>query len=537
MACGCGKPKCNGSIESNVGCCGNVSKATPLSSCGTVTGACSEDHCQTIINQQFLASLKVLNSWNVPDCGGAASLSVIGLKAIAIGSNLWAEQYGYFEVIGFNADTQIITVQNNCIDGNAPAGTNIPACSEFTVTDPPLADGGGGQPSLFPYVAVDFTAPNIDTCLLITVTTVNGLVVGKNVQIGSGIYRIESIPDGTHITICNDGDGITPGTAVIAKNPANQFQYPIILIDANPCTNDEVTTGCLVVCNNNIMSPLGNVADGLPLAGSIPMVQEDGSCEVAFEFLNIPTRTCTVLLCCLTLVSGEDTYVIRVADTSEFNVGDILQIGTRTDRFTITDIIDGTHFEATVDPVPGATIDIDTGTSVCIVDCCEILEATINELLPDPTAFVGEGAASNAGAFTIESGTPTYAGDEVSVVVANPSTVRTFRGVVNVHSALIDAQGEDANTDQLVFEHILHYGNSSPAGPVIGGDQTYFFKTDAQHPIRSVVGWSEGFTIAPGGSLTWFAKGSLSWAEEGASKLVVGIGGLSIKLVVTGSAI
>lgn len=537
MACGCGKPNCNGSIESNVGCCGNVSKATPLSSCGTVKNACAEDHCQTIINQQFIATLKILNSWNVPDCGGAATLSVIGLKGIAIGANLWAEQYGYYEVIGFNADNGQITVQNNCIDGNSPEGTNVPACTEFTVTDPPLADGGGGQPSLFPYVAIDFTAPNDGDCILITVTTVNGLVVGKNVQIGSGTYRVSSIPDGTHITICNDGEGITPGTAVIAKNAANQFQYPIILIDANPCTNDEVTSGCIVVCNGDIMSPLGNTTAGQPLAGSVPMVQEDGSCEVAFEFLDIPTRTCATLLCCLTLVSGEDTYVIRVSDTSEFTVGDILQIGTRTDRFTITDIIDATHLEAVVDPVPGATVDIDEGTSICIVDCCEILEGQIEQML----VLTGNVEADPLGSpVLLSSGGTTEALGAVEILsITNTSTLHAMWFHIHMFCEML-FEIENGATDPVQFSPKLHYSLTlNPPPAVVGApEQLGVLHGDGSIGVTRFLAFSSiAGPVFAGGTVNFVFRASVEWLGFNTAEINVPVNSLRPNMTAFGVAV
>ncbi len=55
------------------------------------------------------------------------------------------------------------------------------------------------------------------------------------VQIGDGEYRISAIPDSTTLTICNDGDGITPGTTVEARTTSGLYQYPIVsLVDCCP---------------------------------------------------------------------------------------------------------------------------------------------------------------------------------------------------------------------------------------------------------------------------------------------------------------
>jgi hypothetical protein len=136
------------------------------------------------------------------------------------------------------------------------------------------------------------------------------------------------------------------------------------------------------------MQPLG--ATGL-LAGMVPMLTDDDSCNAAYTFLNVPTKTCSTLLCCLTLLNGNaGPYTIRVADSSQFTIGDILQIGSRTDRFTVTNIIDATHIQATVNPVPVGNQDIDAGTSICIVDCCEIIQDQLHIFLTKPRNLVHE---------------------------------------------------------------------------------------------------------------------------------------------------
>lgn len=513
MTCSkCKKVYCYGN------CCGNVSPATPMQPYCPPQYACQEDHCQQIINQQFAAALKVTNSWNVPACGESATLYIQGIILAAVGSYLWSSNYGYFEIVSYDADTNQVVVENPCFDGNAAEGTTVPACTLFVVTDGPIAAAGSGAPSIYPYVAVDFTAPADSTCLLITVTNVNGLVVGKNVQIGAGTYRVNSIPDGTHIEVCNDGEGITPGTAVFAKNAAGQFQYQITLIDANPCTNPAVNDGCLVVCKDDNLQPLSQ--DGI-LAGMVPMVIADGECDVQFVFLDVPTRTCATLGCCLTLVPGTTTYVITVSDSSEFQVGDVLQIGTRTDRWTVDDIIDGTHIEATTDTNPAAVEEIAEGTSICIVDCCEQIENTINELLPDPVT-VNQAVQVNDGSVTLDTGNTTLVGTIGQITVVNPSSVRDLQLTLTLNSFLSDAQGEDANTDMLIFDHRIYLATANPPPTaIIGGDQSYFFKDDTQHPVFSQRVWTFNTTITAGQTVTYYFKTELEWKEAGASKLVL----------------
>jgi len=530
----CKKSNCYGN------CCGNVSPATPLQPYCPPQYSCPEDHCQMIINQQYASALKIDNSWNVPDCGGSATLHVTGLTAVSIGSFLWASPYGYFEIVGFNAETGNITIENICADGNAPVGSAIPACSYFIISDGPIEAGGSGQPSLFPYVAVDFTAPENGNCLLITVTTVNGLVVGKNVQISSGTYRVNAIPDGTHIEICNDGFGVVPGTAVIAKNAANQFQYPVILVDANPCTNPEVDDGCLIVCKDNIMSPLG----GMLLAGSVPVVQADGECGVAFQLLEVPTRTCATITCCLTLVPGTLVYVIAVSDSSQFTIGDVLQIGTRTDRYTVDVIIDGTHIQVTVDTDPGSVTEIAPGTSICIIDCCEALTTYVDSDAYKCSDFQNEvlfdidQVFSAAAIQTLNAGNPSYYTPSQILVVNNPSTCRNMRVFVQQEVYLF-GNAQDGNTNLLNID--LRAGYSIVANPppdVMGGGFHLFPRDDADHQYT----FTRTFTsaagpVAPGGVVNIVHRAGAVWTGGGASAFAIDPAALWSRIAVFGVAV
>lgn len=278
MSCGCGCGSMNpcGNAQENfvdASGCGNVVPATPYGgSC--CDSACPEDHCQKTYIQQFFASIRIDTSFNIPECGGTAYISVVNLKAIAIGSNIWNKDFGYFEVTAFNLATGQVTIRNNCVTGNSAPGSLVPGCTEFTVVDPP-SDSDSTQATLFPYVAVDFTAPPVSpapgSTINITVTNVNGLAVGKDIAIGSGEYLLAGVVDATHITITNSGLGLIPGTSVIALNFAGQYQYPIIQVDINPCSNPEITTGgTLLTCSNSHMAPLAGWTSWTPTVAGGP---------------------------------------------------------------------------------------------------------------------------------------------------------------------------------------------------------------------------------------------------------------------------
>lgn len=237
-------------------CCGLPASPTPYYVGGV---ACKENHTQNIYYNQFNAGLTIKSAWNIPQCGGSAILSIPELVSITIGANLWHPIYGYFEVIAFDSDSRLITVQNNCLSDNAPVGSSVPECTTFTIT-PPRCCEDINQNGVF--VAYDFTAPDEDDCIDITLTSLEGLIAGNDAQIGSGIYFLQDVKSNNVVTICNQGQGITPGTPVIAKNVAGDYQYPVVSITVNSCTQDNVDAGVPLVCFEDHIKPLGGGGTG-----------------------------------------------------------------------------------------------------------------------------------------------------------------------------------------------------------------------------------------------------------------------------------
>src|SRR4029078_7777850 len=88
---------------------------------------------------------------------------------------------------------------------------------------------------------LDFTAPAVSSCTTITVTSTTTLRAGDVISIGTGSYSIDTILSDTVMTICNDGDGITPGTVVVAQDGAGNFQYPIAVL--SNCCDDILGAG------------------------------------------------------------------------------------------------------------------------------------------------------------------------------------------------------------------------------------------------------------------------------------------------------
>lgn len=229
------------------------------SSCSPFSApACPENHAVETIVERFDASVQISNSWTIPDCNGTATLIVPDLVVAAIGSFLWHPDYGYFEIVSFDTDTGELLVRNNCTEGNAAAGTEVPSCTTFIVSDPPC-------PSILevtPFVALDFTAPDVSDCVQIGVTSTIGLVAGQTIEISTGQYELNAIISDSVIEICNEGDGITPGTLVEALDGSGNFQYPITVVEVNVVFSDS-TVGAIV----NISS--GNVDEEIECGVSI----------------------------------------------------------------------------------------------------------------------------------------------------------------------------------------------------------------------------------------------------------------------------
>lgn len=298
--CGSGCSSCN-----STPCCCSSNSATPAPFYGGCnTPQCTENHCQQIIYNYFATAICIQYAFNMPDCGETASIYFQNVKVLTTGSYLWNADFGYLEVISFNPQTGQTTVKNNCQEGNASIGTNIPACTCFDVVDPPNLDNDPGD---FPYVATDFVAPNNGDCITINVTSVNGLSEGGKIAIATGFYVLDSIVSPTQIRICNEGEGITPGTTVIALDEAGQYQYPITTIQNNPCTSDSVEDGVVVGCASGILSPLET-----PAEGDVLVVSDVGDSLSKFVTAGLTSDNDSIAAVPTETIAATDTYTTAV---------------------------------------------------------------------------------------------------------------------------------------------------------------------------------------------------------------------------------
>lgn len=369
---------------------------------------CAEDNCERIYQQQFYFSVCPELSWNVPACGFTSILSVPGVQGATVGSFLWHPNFGYFEITSVDSDKGQIGIVNNCTEGNASPGTQIPVCTCFVVTVPP-------DDSIDPFgqacVAIDFTAPAEDDCIDITVTTTTGLTVSDTVQIGTGFYFVDAIKPDNIITICNQGEGITPGTPVIAKDTNDNFQYCLAVISSNPCDREE-TSGKLLICDGEGVSvTLGGCADGY-----VPVVVDE-DCNVELRPIG-DAPTCTRLTVPLGIVAADPTYTLDVTDSSGFVATDILTIQGRTERFTVTSVPNGTQINVTADPTPGANATVPVDSLVCLIGCCEEIQNQLDSFL-NKYNFTETGAG--AGGTLPQGSVTTVTGPLLGVTITNTS--------------------------------------------------------------------------------------------------------------------
>lgn len=309
MGCkSCNKANCSG--------CSTTCATLPYYASAEV---CPEDNCEKIYCPQFSFGVCPCVSWNVPACGGTALLSVPGIIGASIGSYLWHTAYGYFRIVSVDSEKGLIGITNECLTGNADPGTQIAAGTCFLVTVPPVESG---QSELFPYVAIDFTAPASGDCIPITVTTINGLSVGDTISIGTGFYSIDSFVSDTVVQICNDGDGILPGTSVIAQDTFGNYQYPIY-VTSSCCVSLQTEVDNLIVNIGNNRFGWGGVSTGSANAQLItlsigPSSLIDGQ---VFDFIAGYTNTATDPT--LQVAGAGGALVMRDSEGNQLFPGDI----------------------------------------------------------------------------------------------------------------------------------------------------------------------------------------------------------------------
>jgi len=235
-------------------CCGSNDSSIEVNTetCEEVTACCSQAQlsCDPNCSKQYLNNLKtsivIINSWNIPACGVSITLTISENTFIPIKSFLWNSNYGYFEIIAYDELLRKITILNSCLT-DVNIGTQITSYTSFVLVASPknLLSSGAS------FLVSDFIAPAINICIIISVTNTTKLTSGAFIRISSAIYQIQSILSDNLITICNLGEGFTPGTSILAKNSLGELQYPIIIISSALLSN-----AVLIVIGGGLSAPI-----------------------------------------------------------------------------------------------------------------------------------------------------------------------------------------------------------------------------------------------------------------------------------------
>lgn len=467
----------NQPVVSHTSTCSTNSPCGSSCSCSKCVPSCVQDHARCIIQKSVGVAVKITNAWNVPECGETATLNVPGLTEVGIGSILWIQSFGYFTITQFNYNSgnPQLTIRNDCLSANADPGTSVPACTVGTIGIPDSSGTStGGPSSIYPYQASDFVIPAVsagDGCttpVQISVTNVNGLSAGKNVQIAGNTYLLVSVDSATLITICNKGLGGTVGTTVFARDSSDLLIHPIILIDQNSCTNEPITSGAVLACNEGTASPITGAMVGMLL--SLTNIETGEAQYVASPF---PTLNCTSLTECLTLdpeLPADHAYLVYVLSTADFLAGDLVLLGGRAG--TVDSIIDATSMRVIFTDAIVTAVTYPVGTPLCEADCCTTIQ---NEI--DGFAGYNQGYAnSSTNWFNVDTGvadnTLTNVAEAVqtawrSYTFVNPSSdlpMDLIIVVTTVADLTVDSAAASAGAD-CTTENSIEYQVDPPSGP------------------------------------------------------------------------
>lgn len=325
----------------------------------------------------------------MPACGSKAEVMVENANSLAPGAELYAPGVGFLSIDSIKDDT-IIVVKNFCKDNPGlpefkSPGQPIDAGTKFSYGVPSSAAAGSNYYSASgaPFLASDFFIPAADACILISVTSIEGLSPEQRVSIASNTFTLSEIVDGTTIRICNANGTAGPvNTLVQARSDCETYNYPIVVVSQQrACDEDPVTSGALIVCVNGVEAPLtGGDADGL-----VKWDAEQQTFEVMPTDLEDVTD-CTLLSACFTLdpeleiqeylVTVENSAIFSDPKFDAFQPNLPVKISGRS--FTVKDVVDPTHiriepsFEVTEIEVIG---DCDgEPVSVCVASCCELVK-------------------------------------------------------------------------------------------------------------------------------------------------------------------
>lgn len=378
MSCNCPPNNCNCGCQSTDPC-GISSPSSACSAgepCAQVQSSCDDAEQQECCTNCNLF-VETTQAFNMPACDETGSLFVDDASRLYPGAVLYAEGVGYLTVIEI-LDASEVTVRNDCpecalhvLDPGAP----VTSGTQFGVGIPPCFSDGDLEFS-GPRLNSDYFIPNVGNCVMIAVTSIEGLAIGDTIAIGSNRYRINDIPTTTSMEICNDGEGGAPGV-LVEKDPNGDgiLDYPILRISSvNPCTATPVDAGRILVCSGGStqVAMEGSIENQVP-------AWDTGTEEFELKVIN-NLATCVTLVCCLNLdpeADPCDEYLIDVSpDTTKFDealtplLPNPLKITIDGDAFCVTEVVDSNTLRVVPSFDVTEVVQYGDGAVVCIDECC-----------------------------------------------------------------------------------------------------------------------------------------------------------------------
>lgn len=371
MGCNCGNK--NKTVVSTIPNMDNCSCGKPISECCKTTGKqcgchheqkpCLTDHTQTLVDSVYTTTVTATDTWVMPAVDDCVQLHLKDVTNILPGAILWNQSVGSLHVSSYDATTGYVTACNQGEDGNAEAGSDFPSCMSFHVGIPVECDCSDNWTG--PCLAADVTSPGVGETTEVAVTTVSGLFIGDIIDIAGFMYKIVAINDVHTIVVKNEGFGAPLGTVI--KNDPNCTGKPctvkITVVNSDdPCAKDPVHEGVLIVCEDGERKPFEGTADNQITYWD----NEDKKWKLKIVKLD---EECTNLTVDLTLDPFISVYVVTVAKTSVFKVGDLVYIGDI--QFSVDSIISATQMRLAISEAAPQIMVIEEGSSICLGDCCD----------------------------------------------------------------------------------------------------------------------------------------------------------------------
>lgn len=370
MGCNCGNK--NKTVVSTIPNMDTCSCGKPISECCKTTGKqcgchheqkpCLADHTQTLVDSVYTTTVTATDTWVMPAVDDCVQLHLKDVTNILPGAILWNNSVGSLHVSSYDATTGYVTACNEGEEGNAEAGSDFPSCMAFHVGVPIECDCSDNWTG--PCLAADVTSPGVGETTEVVVTTVSGLFIGDIIDIAGFMYKIVAINDVHTIVVKNEGFGAPLGTVI--KNDPNCTGKPctvkITVVNSDdPCAKDPVHEGVLIVCEDGERKPFEGTADN-----QITYWDNDDK-KWKLKIVKL-TEECTNLTVDLTLDPLVTVYVVTVAKTSIFKVGDEVFIDDI--KFTVNAIINSTQMRITIAQAVAQITVIEEGSSICLGDCC-----------------------------------------------------------------------------------------------------------------------------------------------------------------------